>query len=59
MGWEPAGPGLVEDLRQGHYFRVPRRWPRRLEVLGEDLWPGRRAPLFACRLPRPALRAGP
>ncbi len=20
-GWEPSGPGLVEDLEQGHYFR--------------------------------------
>jgi hypothetical protein len=20
LGWRPAGPGLLEDLRQGHYF---------------------------------------
>ncbi|WP_329028733.1 SDR family oxidoreductase [Streptomyces sp. NBC_01423] len=23
FGWKPAGPGLVEDLDQGHYFRAP------------------------------------
>jgi nucleoside-diphosphate-sugar epimerase len=21
LGWQPAGPGLIEDLGQGHYFR--------------------------------------
>lgn len=21
LGWQPTGPGLLEDLRQGHYFR--------------------------------------
>ncbi len=21
MGWQPTGPGLIEDLSQGHYFR--------------------------------------
>ncbi len=21
LGWKPAGPGLIEDLEQGHYFR--------------------------------------
>jgi hypothetical protein len=21
LGWEPAGPGLIEDLDQGHYVR--------------------------------------
>jgi hypothetical protein len=20
LGWEPTGPGLIEDLDQGHYF---------------------------------------
>jgi nucleoside-diphosphate-sugar epimerase len=23
MGWRPAGPGLLEDLDEGHYFHVP------------------------------------
>ncbi len=23
LAWHPAGPGLLEDLEQGHYFRVP------------------------------------
>jgi len=23
LGWQPAGPGLIEDLDQGHYFRSP------------------------------------
>jgi nucleoside-diphosphate-sugar epimerase len=23
LGWEPTGPGLIEDLGQGHYFDVP------------------------------------
>jgi len=23
LGWQPAGPGLIEDLEQGHYFRTP------------------------------------
>lgn len=23
MGWQPIGPGLIEDLNQGHYFRDP------------------------------------
>jgi nucleoside-diphosphate-sugar epimerase len=22
-GWEPAQPGLIEDLDQGHYFTIP------------------------------------
>src|SRR6185369_16974011 len=22
LGWLPAGPGLIEDLEQGHYFRT-------------------------------------
>jgi nucleoside-diphosphate-sugar epimerase len=22
LGWEPAHPGLIEDMRQGHYFKV-------------------------------------
>jgi nucleoside-diphosphate-sugar epimerase len=21
LGWQPSGPGLIEDLEQGHYFR--------------------------------------
>jgi nucleoside-diphosphate-sugar epimerase len=21
LGWAPTGPGLIDDLRQGHYFR--------------------------------------
>lgn len=25
LDWEPTGPGLVEDLEQGHYFRSPPR----------------------------------
>jgi hypothetical protein len=20
LGWSPVGPGLIEDLKQGHYF---------------------------------------
>ena len=23
LGWRPVGPGLIEDLREGHYFRNP------------------------------------
>jgi len=23
MGWQPAQPGLIEDLDQGHYFEKP------------------------------------
>ncbi len=23
LGWAPSHPGLLEDLDQGHYFRVP------------------------------------
>ncbi|GGL94107.1 oxidoreductase [Streptomyces fumigatiscleroticus] len=23
LGWEPVGPGLLEDLEKGHYFHVP------------------------------------
>ncbi len=23
LGWTPTGPGLLDDLRQGHYFDVP------------------------------------
>ncbi|MDP9167276.1 MAG: 3-beta hydroxysteroid dehydrogenase, partial [Actinomycetota bacterium] len=22
LGWQPAGPGLLADLRAGHYFDV-------------------------------------
>lgn len=22
LGWQPTGPGLIEDLDQGHYFRA-------------------------------------
>jgi nucleoside-diphosphate-sugar epimerase len=22
LGWEPAHPGLIEDMRQGHYFKI-------------------------------------
>ena len=25
VGWEPTGPGLIDDLEQGHYFRAPAR----------------------------------
>jgi hypothetical protein len=21
LGWNPTGPGLIDDLEQGHYFR--------------------------------------
>ena len=21
VGWEPTGPGLIADLKEGHYFR--------------------------------------
>ena len=23
LGWHPTGPGLIEDLKRGHYFRAP------------------------------------
>jgi nucleoside-diphosphate-sugar epimerase len=23
LGWQPTGPGLIEDLDQGHYFQAP------------------------------------
>lgn len=23
LGWQPAHPGLIDDLEQGHYFRKP------------------------------------
>jgi nucleoside-diphosphate-sugar epimerase len=23
LSWQPTGPGLIEDLRMGHYFRAP------------------------------------
>ena len=23
LGWNPTGPGLIEDLDKGHYFRTP------------------------------------
>ncbi|MET7645846.1 hypothetical protein ABZS83_19860 [Streptomyces sp. NPDC005426] len=23
LGWKPVQPGLIEDLRQGHYFDIP------------------------------------
>lgn len=23
FGWKPTGPGLIEDLDQGHYFGAP------------------------------------
>ncbi|MFD7655518.1 3-beta hydroxysteroid dehydrogenase, partial [Actinosynnema sp. NPDC059797] len=23
LGWRPTGPGLVDDLDAGHYFRAP------------------------------------
>lgn len=23
LGWRPTGPGLIEDLEQGHYFAAP------------------------------------
>lgn len=23
LGWQPTHPGLIEDLDQGHYFRIP------------------------------------
>jgi hypothetical protein len=23
MGWEPAQPGLIDDLDQGHYYQKP------------------------------------
>jgi hypothetical protein len=23
LGWQPTGPGLIEDLQQGHYVRSP------------------------------------
>ena len=23
LRWQPAGPGLIEDLERGHYFRRP------------------------------------
>jgi nucleoside-diphosphate-sugar epimerase len=25
LGWQPTGPGLIEDLEQGHYFERPSR----------------------------------
>ena len=25
VGWQPTGPGLIDDLEQGHYFRAPAR----------------------------------
>jgi hypothetical protein len=25
VGWQPTGPGLIDDLEQGHYFREPVR----------------------------------
>ena len=23
LGWQPAHPGLIDDLNQGHYFAIP------------------------------------
>jgi hypothetical protein len=23
LGWHPVGPGLIEDLEEGHYFSTP------------------------------------
>jgi nucleoside-diphosphate-sugar epimerase len=38
LGWQPTRPGLLDDLKQGHYFQNQRgvimpKWPRRSSVV--------------------------